>query len=148
MIKNRSVPTDVLLPHLTYQDVGAAVAWLSCVFGFEEHYRYGGEPPNGAQMRLGKAWITVNGPSERRSAPAQAGAWTQSLTVFVEDIEAHYARAQNSGAQVVEELHETEYGELQYGVRDLEGHHRLFSRHAKDVAPEQWGAVKKGSVEP
>jgi len=148
MIKNRSVPTDVLLPHLTYQDVGATVARLSRVFGFEEHYRYGGEPPNGAQMRLGKAWITVNGPSERRSAPAQAGAWTQSLTVFVEDIEAHYARAQNSGAQVVEELHETEYGELQYGVRDLEGHHRLFSRHAKDVAPEQWGAVKKGSVEP
>jgi uncharacterized glyoxalase superfamily protein PhnB len=147
MIKNRSVPTDVLLPHLTYQRVGAAIEWLSRVFGFEEHYRYGGEPPNGAQMRLGKAWIMVNGPSERRRTPAATGVGTQSLTVFVEDVEAHYARTKKGGAQIVEELNETVYGELQYGVRDLEGHHWLFSRHAQDVAPEQWGAVRKGSME-
>jgi len=41
----------------------------------------------------------------------------------------------------VEEPHETEYGEFQYAAVDLEGHHWLFSRHARDVAPEDWGAV-------
>ena len=40
-----------------------------------------------------------------------------------------------AGARIVEDLHETAYGELQYGVEDLEGHHWLFSRHARDVTP-------------
>jgi hypothetical protein len=26
------------------------------------------------------------------------------------------------------------------GVEDLEGHHWLFARHARDVSPEDWGA--------
>jgi uncharacterized glyoxalase superfamily protein PhnB len=29
--------------------------------------------------------------------------------------------------------HETVYGERQYGAEDLEGHHWLFSRHARDA---------------
>lgn len=145
MIANQSVPTDVVLPHLTCRDVGATAEWLSRVFGFEEHYRYGEEPPNGLQMRLAKAWIMVNSSGDRRGSPAELGAGTQSLTVFVEDVEAHFARAKAAGARIVEELHETEYGELQYGALDLDGHHWLFSRHARDVAPEEWGArvVKK-----
>jgi hypothetical protein len=40
----------------------------------------------------------------------------------------------------VEELHETEYGERQYGVEDIEGHRWLFAKHARDVSPEEWGA--------
>ena len=140
MITNQSVPTDVVLPHLTYRDVGAAAEWLGRVFGFQEHYRYGGEPPSGVQMRLAKTWIMVNGPSDQRRSPAEIEAGTQSLTVFVEDVEAHYARAKAAGARLVEELHETEYGELQYAALDMDGHHWLFSRHARDVAPEEWGA--------
>ena len=52
MLHNRSVPTDILLPHITYRDVDAAIAWLTRAFGFQEHYRYGGNPTSGAQMRL------------------------------------------------------------------------------------------------
>ena len=51
---------------------------------------------------------------------------TQSLTVFVEDVNAHFEKAKSAGAKIVEELHETVYGERQYGVEDLEGHHWLF----------------------
>jgi hypothetical protein len=42
---------------------------------------------------------------------------------------------------MVEDLHETVYGELQYAAWDLDGHHWLFSRHAKDLSPEEWGAT-------
>ena len=45
------------------------------------------------------------------------------------------------GVKIVEELHETEYGELQYGAEDVEGHHWLFARHAHDVSPDAWGAT-------
>lgn len=68
-------------------------------------------------------------------SPSELGFNTQSLTVFVEDVEAHFARVREAGARIVEDLHETVYGDLQYGVEDLEGHHWLFSRHARDVNP-------------
>ncbi|MGB2655649.1 MAG: VOC family protein, partial [Candidatus Acidiferrum sp.] len=34
-----------------------------------------------------------------------------------------------------------EYGEFQYAAADLDGHHWLFSRHATDRSPEEWGAT-------
>jgi len=142
MIKNRSVPANVILPHLVYQDVGGAVAWLTRVFGFTEHYRYGDPAdPQGAQMNLGDAWIMLRRARPGEPSPKQVGARTQSLTVFVQDITGHFDRAKSAGAKIVEELHETEYGERQYGVEDLEGHHWLFSLHARDVSPDEWGAT-------
>ena len=143
MLKNRSVPADIILPHITYQSVEDAMAWLTKVFGFTEHYRYGepGGQVQGAQMRLGDAWIMLNSARPGRASPAQAGCGTQSLTVFVEDVDAHFERTKSAGAKIVEDLNETMYGERQYGVEDLEGHHWLFSRHARDVSPAEWGAT-------
>ncbi len=139
VISNRSVPTDVLLSHIIYPDVAEAVAWLTKTLGFMEHYRYGA--PSGAQMHLGNAWIMVRRAREGEKTPAQLGYGTQSLTVFVEDVEAHFERAKSAGANIIEDLHETEYGELQYGVEDLAGHHWLFSQHAHDRGPDEWGAT-------
>jgi uncharacterized glyoxalase superfamily protein PhnB len=143
MLENRSVPAGVLLPHLVCSDLEKAIAWLALAFGFAEHYRYGGGPqgpPSGAQLHLGDAWIMVRAAREGSGSPAQLGGWTQSLTICVADVEGHYQQAKAARAKIVEEPHETEYGEFQYGVEDLEGHYRLFSRHARDVSPEEWGA--------
>ena len=146
MLKNRSVPADIILPHLTYQNVPEAVDWLTKTFGFTEHYRYGepGGRVEGAQMHLGDAWIMLNSARPGRASPAQVGHDTQSLTVFVDDVDAHFERAKSAGAKIVEGLHETEYGERQYGAEDLEGHHWLFSCHARDVSPDKWGATIAG----
>jgi predicted enzyme related to lactoylglutathione lyase len=143
MITNRSVPTNTMLAHLAHEDVDEAVKWLSKTFGFTEHYRYGepGGPASGAQMFLGDAWMMVNRAREEWKSPAQLGGATQSLTVFLEDVDKHYQRAKAAGAKLLEELHETEYGELQYAAEDLAGHHWLFSRHARDANPEEWGAT-------
>jgi uncharacterized glyoxalase superfamily protein PhnB len=139
-MKNRSVPTDILLPHIGYQNVAEASEWLARVFGFKEAYRYG-EPVAGVQMHLGQAYIMLRNARQGCMTPAHLGYGTQSLTVFVEDVDEHYARTKAAGARVVEELNETEYGEWQYGVEDLDGHLWLFSRHARDVSPEEWGAT-------
>lgn len=140
------MPTDIVLPHVMYQDVAEAIGWLSRVFGFTEHYRYGepGGPVSGAQMNLGNAWIMLKKARNGCASPAQLGYGTQSLTVFVEDVEAHFARAKSAGAKILEEPHETVYGELQYAAADLDGHHWLFSRHARDLSPEEWGAKVAG----
>jgi uncharacterized glyoxalase superfamily protein PhnB len=142
MIANRSVPTDVVLPHVTYQSVEEAIVWLTKVFGFQEHYRYG-QPgaANGAQVRLAKAVIMLHRARPGSSTPAQLGASTQSLTIFLEDVDGHFQRAKSTGAKILEEPHETEYGEFQYAAEDYEGHHWLFSRHARDAGPQEWGAM-------
>jgi uncharacterized glyoxalase superfamily protein PhnB len=142
MIANRSMPTDTVLPHLVYQNVADAIVWITKAFGFEEYYRYGepGVPVNGAQMHLAHAWIMLMQECKDRVSPARVGYATQSLTVFVEDVEAHFQRAKAAGAKIVEKLNETGYGELQYGAEELDGHHWLFSRHARDVSSEEWGA--------
>jgi uncharacterized glyoxalase superfamily protein PhnB len=139
-MKNRSVPTDTVLPHISYRNVLEACEWLSRVFGFREAFRYG-NPVSGVQMHLGHAYIMLRHAKEDSLTPAQLGYGTQNVTVFVEDVDAHYARAREAGARIVEELHETIYGERQYGVVDLDGHHWLFARHARDVSPEEWGAT-------
>jgi len=140
VISNRSVPTDVVLPHITYRDVEEAIAWLSGAFGFVEHYRYG-NPVSGAQMTLGNAWIMLKRAQDQRATPKLLGFATQSLTVFILDLEAHFEHAKSFEVTILEDLHETVYGELQYAAEDLDGHHWLFSRHARDLNPERWGAT-------
>jgi uncharacterized glyoxalase superfamily protein PhnB len=140
VIINRSLPTDTVLPHVAYRNVVEAIAWLSKAFGFAEHYRYG-NPINGAQVRAGNAWIMLKQIAPEGRTPRELGFGTQSLTIFIEDLETHIARAQAAGVTLVEDLHETVYGELQYAALDLDGHHWLFSRHARDLNPDAWGAV-------
>ena len=138
---------DTLLPHVRYRDVVVAMDWLTKAFGFSEHYRYGDPAEiSGAQMRCGKGWIMVKKAEAGSSSPAELGYGTQSLTIFVGDLEAHYQRAKAAGAKILEEPHETVYGEFQYAAEDFEGHHWLFSKHAHDLSPEDWGAKVAKSV--
>jgi len=139
-MNNRSVPVNTLLAHVVYHNVEEAIAWLVRTFGFTEHYRYG-DPAQGAQLHLGDAWIMLKSARANAASPVQVGRWTQSLTVFVEDVDAHHARTKSFGARITEELNEPGYGERQYAVEDLEGHIWLFSTHVKDVGPDEWGAI-------
>jgi len=143
MLTNRFVPANIILPHVVYQNLADAIVWLNTTFAFAEHYRYG-EPVSGAQLHLGDAWIMVRQTRPGCASPAQLGYGTQSLTVFVDDVDAHFRRSKSVKAKIVEDLHETEYGERQYGVEDIEGHHWLFSQHVRDVSPDQWGAKIAG----
>jgi uncharacterized glyoxalase superfamily protein PhnB len=139
MIRNRSVLTDVVLPHVVYKDLVAAIDWLTRAFGFVEHYRYG-DPISGAQGRFASAWVMVSAGGTGYRNPLELGFGTQCLSVFLEDVEAHFARASGAGARILEEPRETVYGGFQYAAADLEGHRWLFSRHARDLSPDAWGA--------
>jgi uncharacterized glyoxalase superfamily protein PhnB len=140
-MNNRSVPTAIMLPHLVYRNVAEACVWLTRVFGFSEYYHHG-QPVSGIQMYLGDAYIMLTGPREGRSeSPAKLGYATQMLTIIVADVETHYAKTKREGGTIWEELHETIYGERQYGATDLESHRWLFSQHARDVSPDAWGAT-------
>ena len=136
-MKNRSVPVDTVLPHVRYSDLPTAIDWLVKHFGFVEQYHYTDTTTgkiSGAQLRLANAYIMVH-PAKASGAPAPA-----ELTILFDDVDAHHRKVKATGIRLAEQLHETVYGELQYAVQDLEGHLWIFSQHAKDLSPEQWGA--------
>jgi uncharacterized glyoxalase superfamily protein PhnB len=142
MMNNRSVPVSTVLPHLVYRNLPNACAWLTRVFGFTEHFRYG-DPVSGMQMHLGDAYIMLTGPRQNTQSPATLGFCTQILTIIVPNVDAHYSHATREGAIIWEELHETVYGERQYGAEDLDHHRWIFSQHAHDLSPADWGATLK-----
>jgi uncharacterized glyoxalase superfamily protein PhnB len=142
---NRSVPVSTVLPHVYYQDLASAIRWLTTTFGFVEHYRYG-SPVSGAKIHLRQAWIMVSQANPGATSPLYAGHRTQSLTVFVDDVDAHFERAKSAVRRIVEEVHETVYGERQYSAEDLEGHLWIFSEHARDLDPKEWGGDRRWPV--
>jgi hypothetical protein len=50
-------------------------------------------------------------------------------------------QTKTADAKLVEDLHETEYGEKQYAAENLGGHPWFFSQHARDLNPDEWGAT-------
>jgi len=47
--------------------------------------------------------------------------------VYVEDVDAHHARAAAAGAEIAEEPHDEPYGERRYAAEDPEGHCWYFA---------------------
>jgi uncharacterized glyoxalase superfamily protein PhnB len=64
--------------------------------------------------------------------------------VRIDDVHAHHERAASRGARVLMEPTDFEYGERQYAVEDLAGHHWTFSETLADVAPSDWGGALVG----
>ncbi|MFG2792471.1 VOC family protein [Streptomyces sp. NPDC048419] len=133
---NRSIPSSTVIPVLIYPDVRAAVAWLGVAFGFAERVRIGED--HRAQLAFGDGAVIV-GDTHGERRPPRPGEVTHSVTVRVDDVRAHCARAREHGARIVMEPTDFEYGERQYTAEDLAGHQWTFSETLADVAPEQWG---------
>src|SRR5262249_43534619 len=95
----------------------------------------------GAPLFLGEAWVMAGAGRPGRKTPTSAGGWKQGLTIFVKEVDQHYARAKAEGGTIFEEMHETEYGERQYGAEELARHRWVVSRHARNANPSDWGAT-------
>jgi uncharacterized glyoxalase superfamily protein PhnB len=139
---NRSIPSPVVIPVLTYPDVREAVNWLTAAFGFEERVRIGEN--HRAQMRFGDGAVIV-ADVRHDQRPPRPDEVTHSTMVRVDDARAHCERAREHGARILMEPTDFEYGERQYVVEDLAGHRWTFSETLEDVAPETWGGELLGT---
>jgi len=138
MPKDPPENTPRVTPYLYYQDVAAALRFLADAFGFREKLRMPG--PDGkiahAEMTLGDGLLMMGCPGAEYRNPKSLGQTTQSLYVYVDDVDAHCARAKKAGARIVDEPADQFYGDRRYGAEDPEGHHWYFATHVRDVAPE------------
>jgi uncharacterized glyoxalase superfamily protein PhnB len=51
------------------------------------------------------------------------------IYVVVEDADAHCARARAAGAEIVDDVHDTDYGSRDYSARDPEGNMWYFGTY-------------------
>jgi uncharacterized glyoxalase superfamily protein PhnB len=111
---------------LTYGDATAAIDWLEQTLGFERSSVHDG--PDGrvahAELTFGGGMVML-GPAGDNDfglkTPRELGAVTQGVYLVVDEIDAHFERAVAGGAEIVRELHDTDYGSRDYMVRDPEG---------------------------
>ncbi len=135
--QNHSVPPATVVPILIYPDVRVAVAWLSTAFGFRERIRIG--ESHRAQLSIGTDGAVIIGDVRGEQLPPESGRVTHLIRVRVDDVKAHHAHARHFGAKVLDGPKNREYGERDYTVEDLGGHHWNFSETVRDVAPEEYG---------
>jgi len=125
------MPPAVIIPELPYPHVREAVDWLCRTFAFTERLRIGNHR---AQLSFGDGSLVVT----RRSAAATA---SFSVMVRVDEIDSHYERVKESGAQIISPPADFPYGERQYTVQDPGGHLWTFSQTLADIDPKTWGGI-------
>lgn len=118
-----------MIPTMRYDDAPRMIEWLCEAFGFTRHFVVPGDGGTiaHAQLSYGDGMIMCG--SARDDAwgaivkpPRAVGGSTGSVYVVVQDVDAHCARARKAGAEIITELHDTEYGSRDYAARDPEGH--------------------------
>jgi uncharacterized glyoxalase superfamily protein PhnB len=120
---------QTIIPYLLYENAGAALDWLGRAFGFTEAMRMeDGERVAHAEMDVGRgARVQLGSPGSHYRSPKQLGTRTALVYLYVDDVDAHCARAREAGATIVEEPADQDYGERRYAAEDLEGQHWYFA---------------------
>ncbi|MEO8701584.1 MAG: VOC family protein [Kofleriaceae bacterium] len=124
---------------LVYQDAQKAIDWLCTAFGFEVRLKVEGDAGvvQHSELTFGEGLIMVSDerggkPGNVKKSPRSVGgANTQTIMIYVDDVNAHCERATKAGAKVTYEPTVSDYGEdywsdRSYECEDLEGHRWWF----------------------
>jgi uncharacterized glyoxalase superfamily protein PhnB len=132
MIENPPADMAQIVPYMYYEDAGPAIEFMEKAFGFEIEHAFR-NPNDGkvltAKVRTGSGVILVGPgmePFGTRATP-DPDAVSCMIYVFVEDLDAHFARATAAGATVRSEPEIHFGGNRQYTVSDPGGHRWTFA---------------------
>jgi uncharacterized glyoxalase superfamily protein PhnB len=131
-----------------YDDAPAAIAWLVRAFGFEVRLKVEGDEGRieYSELAFGEALVMVSSLAQDASAEpwrlrfasprSLQGRQTQSLCLYVDDVDAICAHAAAAGATVARAPSTTDYGDDYWsdrscGLLDLEGHLWWFMQRVR-----------------
>jgi len=130
-------------PYLFVDGAGAAIEFYARVLGATERTRM--QTPEGtvshAELQLGDSVIMLADefPELGVRSPKAFGGSPVMLSVYVEDVDAVFARAQQAGAKVLRPLEDESYGDRVGQFEDPFGHRWSVATHVEDVSPEETG---------
>jgi PhnB protein len=128
-----------VIPMIAYEHGPEAMDWLIKAFGFRERDRrvedgrltHGELDTGGGVVMMATPSLHYRGPKRHREECDFARSWhdvpyiIDGVLVYVDDVDAHFARAKAAGATILSEVQQDDPGK-RYRVEDLEGHRWLF----------------------
>ncbi len=127
---SNAAPHPTVTPSMLYHDAPAAIVWLEKAFGFKPHLVVPHDDGSIAhcQMTFGHGMVMLSSaehcphPEMITSVRAVGGVGTQSVCLFVDDVDGHHDRALAAGAVITFSLRDVDYGGRAFSCRDPEGH--------------------------
>jgi uncharacterized glyoxalase superfamily protein PhnB len=135
-------PPPTVWPTLRAHDARGLIRFLVDALGFEEVVTYGDQPDGSGDVVVHAqlAWPLGGGVmlGSARSGPDDDWALTPGTAgtyAVTDDPDALHDRAVAAGAEVVQPLHDTDYGSREFIVRDPEGNLWSFGTYRGEPRP-------------
>jgi len=130
-------------PSLAVDGAAAAIEFYTSVFGATVRMRM--DMPDGkiahAELAFGDSVVMLGDevPQMGYHGPKAIGGTPVTLSVYVEDVDATFARAVDAGATVVRPVEDQFYGDRSGQFEDPFGHRWSVATHVEDVSEEEMG---------
>lgn len=140
---------EAVTPYLVVKDAARAIDFYKQVFGATELMRYDDNGKIGhAELRLGEGILMLADeyPEQGITAPKPGDPSPVSMMLYVEDVDAVVAKAEQAGATIERPVAVQFYGDRMGGIIDPFGHRWHLATHVEDVSPEEMAerAAKAG----
>jgi uncharacterized glyoxalase superfamily protein PhnB len=137
MSTDTSVAAPTITVALVYDDAREAIRWMVDLLEFEVAELH--EAPDGTVAHSRLSWRTGNVfVADRHPGPwSETGPSTVCLAAeSAAEIDRLYAKAQDAGADIFDDLHDAPYGSHQFGLRDPGGNLWAVGTYRPPVGPE------------
>jgi PhnB protein len=127
-------------PYLIVDEAAEAIRWYGEALGAVEVLRLPmGDKVGHAEIRIGDSIVMLSDewPDYGKLGPKARGGATSGLNVYLEDVDAAFARALAAGASVERPVEDQFYGDRSGTIVDPFGHSWTLSTHIEDLSEEE-----------
>jgi PhnB protein len=127
-------------PYLTVDGAADAIRFYEQAFGATELLRMPmGDRIGHAEIRIGDSVVMLSDewPDFGKLGPNKRGGASSMLMIYLEDVDAAFARAVAAGATVERGVEDQFYGDRSGSVTDPFGHSWTLSTHVEDVPEDE-----------
>lgn len=139
----KPIPDDYprVIPYLSIDGASAAIDFYTVVFGATERMRMPAADGKvgHAELQIGESVIMLADafPEMGSSSPKSIGGTPVTVMVYVEDVDAVFARALEAGAIEERPVEDQFYGDRAGQFEDPFGHKWFVASHVEDVPPDE-----------
>ena len=127
-------------PYLVIDGAADAIRFYEQAFGATEMLRMPmGDKIGHAEIKIGDSFVMLSDewPDMGKLGPKKRGGATSSLMIYLEDVDAAFARAVAAGAAVERPVEDQFYGDRSGSLTDPFGHSWILSTHIEDVPEDE-----------
>ena len=127
-------------PYLIVDGAEEAIRWYGEALGATEVMRLPmGDKIGHAEIRIGDSHVMLSDewPDHGKLGPKKRGGSTCGLMIYLDDVDAAFAKAVAAGATVEQPIRDQFYGDRSGSITDPFGHSWTLATHVEDVPEEE-----------